>query len=98
MAKGYWVFPAAQASSPIDLIVVNDDGARLLQVKKNAVRVGPGRKRKARIHRTRSDFQKALEVEMVYVNVKTREVFVTDHHYHANRKRPTELDDPLPKI
>ena len=98
MQLGYWVFNPTQSHSPIDLIIVNEDGPILIQVKKNAVRVNPGRKRSARIHRMRSQLQKDLNVQFVYVNVETREVFVTDHNFHANRQRPTELNDPLPKI
>ena len=98
MRQGYWVFPAAQGSSPVDLVVVNEDGVRLIQVKKNAERTNPGRHRTARIHRVRTDLQKALGVEMVYVDPIERTVFVTDHNFHANRQQPTELNDPLPKI
>ncbi len=98
MRQGYWVFPAAQGTSPIDLVVVNEDGMHLIQVKKDAGRVNPGRNRSARIHRVRSQLQKDLGVQFVYVNIDTREVFVTDHNFHANRRRPTELDNPLPKI
>tara|TARA_B100000676_G_scaffold247016_1_gene250087 strand:+ start:416 stop:646 length:231 start_codon:yes stop_codon:yes gene_type:complete len=50
----YWVFNPVQSHSPIDLIIVNEDGPTLIQVKKDAVRVNPGRKRSARIHRKRS--------------------------------------------
>ena len=48
MRQGYWVFPAAQGSSPIDLVVVNEDGMHLIQVKKDAGRVNPGRNKSAR--------------------------------------------------
>jgi hypothetical protein len=83
---GYWVFPAVQGSSPVDLVIVNADGVRLIQVKKNASRVNPGRKIASRIHSGRSDLQKALGVEMVYVDLESRSVFVSDHEYHAKRK------------
>ena len=86
----------AQAHSPIDLIIVNEDGPTLIQVKKNAVRVNPGRKRSARIHRMRSQLQKDLGVQFVYVNVDTREVFVTDHDFHANREPAAANDDEKP--
>jgi hypothetical protein len=76
---GYWVFPAVQGSSPIDLVIVNADGARLIQVKKDGSRVNPGRKIASRIHRARSDLQKTLGVEMVYVNPDSRDVFVSNH-------------------
>ena len=77
-------------------MIVNEDGARLLQVKKDAG--NPGHNRSARIHRPRSELQKALNVEMVYVDPIERTVFVTDHNFHSNQKRPAELDGPLPKI
>ena len=80
--EGYWVFMASQGASPIDLIAVNENGPRLLQGKKDTTRINPGRKTPARIHRLRSAIQKHLGVEMVYVDVDTREVFVTDHDYH----------------
>jgi len=83
---GYWVFPAVQGSSPIDLVIVDADGARLIQVKKDASRVNPGRKIASRIHRRRSDLQKALGVEMVYVDPESRSVFVSNHQYHAKPK------------
>ena len=78
----YWVFPAGQNASPIDLVIVNQHGVRLIQVKKDGQRTNPGRNKQARIHRTRSDLQKQLGVEMVYVNPDTRSVNVTDHDYH----------------
>ena len=40
----------------------------------------------------RSQLQKDLGVQFVYVNVDTREVFVTNHDYPANRK-PAAADD-----
>ena len=80
--EGYWVFPASQGSSPIDLVAVNEHGVRLLQVKKDSQRINPGRKTPVRIHRLRSEMQKHLGVEMVYVNPDTRSVNVTDHDYH----------------
>ena len=40
----------------------------------------------------RSQLQKDLGVQFVYVNVDTREVFVTDHDFHANRK-PAAAND-----
>ena len=80
--EGYWVFPASQGSSPIDLVIVNQHGVRLIQVKKDGQRTNPGRKAPARIHRSRSEIQKRLGVEMVYVNVDTRAITVTDHDYH----------------
>lgn len=83
---GYWVFPAVQGSSPVDLVIINEDGVRLIQVKKDAERRNPGRKRSARIHRIRTDLQKALGVEMVYVDPVERTVYVTDHNYNAKRK------------
>lgn len=93
MRLGYWVFNPAQGHSPIDLIIVNEDGPILIQVKKDAARVNPGRNRCARIHRKRSELQKALDVQFVYVNVTTREVFITDHDYHANRKAAAANDN-----
>ena len=80
--EGYWVFPASQGSSPIDLVAVNEHGVRLLQVKKDGQRKNPGRNKQARIHRSRSGLQKHLGVEMVYVNPDKRSVTVTDHDYH----------------
>ncbi len=73
---------ASQGSSPIDLVAVNEHGVRLPQIKKDGQRTNPGRKAPARIHRLRSEIQKHLGVEMIYVNVDTRPVFVTDHGYH----------------
>lgn len=90
---GYWVFNPAQSHSPIDLIIVNEDGPTLIQVKKDAGRVNPGRNRSARIHRVRSQLQKDLGVQFVYVNVDTREVSITDHDYHANRKAAAANDN-----
>ncbi len=93
MQLGYWVFNPTQSHSPIDLIIVNEDGPILIQAKKNAVRVNPGRKRSTRIHRMRSQLQKHLGVQFVYVNVDTREVFVTNQDYHANRKAAAANDN-----
>ena len=87
------MFNAAQSHSPIDLIIVNKDGPILIQAKKNAVRVNPGRKSSARINRMRSQLQKDLGVQFVYVNLDTREVFVTDHDFHANRKAAAANDN-----
>ena len=84
---------ASQGSSPIDLIAVNEHGVRLLQVKKDNERVSPGRSKASRIHRGRTDLQKQLGVEMVYVTLDTRAVTVTDHDYHANRKAAAANDN-----
>ena len=84
---------SARQDNPIDLIIVNEDGPTLIQVKKDAARVNPGRNRSARIHRGRTQLQKDLGVQFVYVNVDTREVFVTDHDYHANRKTVAANDN-----
>ena len=51
-------------------------------MKKDGQRINPGRKTPVRIHRKRSDLQKHLGVEMVYVNPDTRSVTVTDRDYH----------------
>jgi hypothetical protein len=91
--EGYFIFMASQGSSPIDLIAVNEHGVRLLQVKKDSERVSPGRLKASRIHRGRTDLQKQLGVEMVYVNLDTRVVTVTDHEYHANRKAVAAAND-----
>jgi len=56
-------------------------------VKKDASRVNPGRKIASRIHRGRSDLQKSLGVEMVYVNPESRSVFVSNHQYHKKQKK-----------
>ena len=42
---GYWVFYLSQSYSPIDLVIVNEEGVQLIQVKKDAGRVNPGRNR-----------------------------------------------------
>ena len=86
--KGYLVFITTQATSPIDMVVVNGAGVRLLQIKKDSGRVNPGRKKNTRIHRVRSALQKKLGVEMIYVDIETRGVFVSDHDYHAKRAKP----------
>jgi len=84
---------SARQDNPIDLIIVNEDGPTLIQVEKDAARVNPGRNRCARIHRVRSQLQKDLGVQFVYVNVDTREVFVTDHDYHVNRRAAAANDN-----
>ena len=83
---------ASQGSSPIDLIAVNEHGVRLLQVKKDSERVSPGRLKASRIHRGRTDLQKQLGVEMVYVTLDTRAVTITDQ-VHANRKAVAAAND-----
>jgi hypothetical protein len=93
MRLGYWVFNPAQGHSPIDLIIVNEDGPTLIQVKKDAGRINPGRNRSARIHRVRSQLQKDLDVQFVYVNVDTREVSITDHDYHASPRGAAANDN-----
>lgn len=85
---GYLVFITTQNTSPIDLIIVNERGPRLLQIKKDSGRVNPGRRKNTRIHRVRTNLQKKLGVEMIYVDIKTRSVFVSDHNYHARRAKP----------
>ena len=77
----------------IDLVAVNEDGVQLIQVKKKAERVNPGRSKPARIPRVRTQLQKELNVQFVYVNVDTREVSITDHDYHANRKAAAANDN-----
>ena len=63
MTRVYWIFMASQSCSPIDLIAVNENGPRLLQVKKNDTRVDLGRSKPARIHRVRTELQKQLNRE-----------------------------------
>ena len=89
---GYWVFYPSQSHSPIDLVIVNEEGVQPIQVKKDAGRVNPGRNRSARIYRKRTPLQKSLGVQFVYVNVDTRRVYLADHNYHANRKPPAAND------
>ena len=84
---------SARQDNPIDLIIVKEDGPTLIKVKKDAGRVDPGRNRSARIHRVRTQLQKDLGVQFVYVNVDTREVSITDHDYHANRKAAAANDN-----
>ena len=84
--KGYWCFPSMHASSPIDLIAIKKDADVLfLQIKKDAKRLNKGRSKKERLHRARSTLQKRLNVTMCYVDLKTGQVFVTDHKYHEKR-------------
>ena len=64
------------------MIAVDENGPRLLQIKKDTTRITPGPKAPARIDRLRTEIQDSLGVEMVYVNVDTRAATVTDHEYH----------------
>ena len=77
--RSVWLIPL---TLPIGLVIVNEHGVRLLQIKKDGQRTNPGRKAPARIHRARSEIQKHRGVEMVYMNVDTRAITVTDHDYH----------------
>ena len=86
---GYFTFTPLSSSSPIDLIIVNADGTRLIQIKKDSRRVNPGRTNPARINRKRTDLQKKLGVEMVYVEIETGAVYETDHDYHSTAKADT---------
>ena len=86
MREGYRVFTASHGSSPIDLVIVNQHGVRLIQVKKDGQRTNPDRNKYFRIHRKRSDLQKQLGVAIVYVNPDKRSVTVTDHDYHKAAK------------
>lgn len=92
---GCLVFVTTQNTSPIDLVVIDDNAVRLLQIKKDSDRVNPGRTRNSRIHRVRTALQKQLGVEMVYVNMETRSIFTTNHDYHKSRKKvtATKTDD-----
>ena len=80
--EGYWGFPANQNAPPINLVAVTEQGVGLIQVKKDGQITNPGRNKEVRIHRTRSDLQKQLGVEMVHVNPDKRSVTATDHDYH----------------
>ena len=80
------------------MVIVNKERVLLIRVKKEAVRVNPGRSKNTCIHRVRSELQKALSVQFVDVDMDTPEVFVKDHNFHANRARPIDSNDPLPKI
>nr|AKH47268.1 hypothetical protein [uncultured marine virus] len=86
---GYFTFTPLSSSSPIDLIIVNGDGTRLIQIKKDSKRVNPGRSKPARINRKRTDLQKKLGVEMVYVDIGTGTVAETDHNYPSRGKTDT---------
>ena len=88
MREGYRVLTASHGSSPIDLVIVNQHGVRLIQVKKDGHghRTNPDRNKYFRIHRKRSNLQKQLGVAIVYVNQDKRSVTVTDHDYHKVAK------------
>ena len=76
---GYRAFTASHGSSPIDLVIVNQHGVRLIQVKVDGRRKNPNRNKYFRIHRKRSDLKKQLGVAIVYVDPDKRLVTVTDH-------------------
>jgi hypothetical protein len=86
---GYFTFTPLSSSSPIDLVIVNADGTRLIQVKKNSERVNPGRRHPTRINRKRTALQKSLGVQMVYVDIATGNVAETDHDYLSRGKADT---------
>lgn len=86
---GYFTFTPTSNASPIDLVIVNSEGTRLIQIKKESKRVNPGRTTPVRINRKRSDLQKLLGVEMVYVDIATGNVAETDHKYPSRGKTDT---------
>jgi len=78
VTKGYYVFsPVVHQQGPIDIICVNDDGdIVLIDAKYDSQRINPGRKKPARIHRTRNEVQKLLGVRIAYVT-KNKDIHFT---------------------
>lgn len=75
--EGYYVFSPLGSQSPIDVVAVDKSGRSFFfDAKKDARRANPGRKKKARIHRLRTDLQKQMGVRMAYVDLETGNVHI----------------------
>lgn len=74
---GFYCFLPFRGNGPIDIYAVHPDYGELrLDIKTDRLRVSPGRKVPARIHRQRTDIQKRLNVFMGYVDVDQRRLHV----------------------
>ena len=82
MNKGYYPFRAIMPVGPIDIVAINEVGdTMLLDVKCLNRRVTPGAGRNVpqKIHRTRTPIQKALGVQLIYVDLETGDVHLVEH-------------------
>ena len=79
MNKGYYPFRAIMPVGPIDIVAINEVGdTMLLDVKCLNRRLLHGKLHT--ISRPRSDLQKALGVNIVYVDIQTGDIHLVDHH------------------
>ena len=77
LRQDMYVFKPEATSCPVDVIAISKKGTiYLFDAKKDAARLGAGRKNKQRIHRALTPFQKLLGVRMAYVDINTRNVHI----------------------
>jgi len=76
---GYWVFTTTMLG-PVDIVAIrgNPPEVRLFDVKASSV--------KRRKHRLRTKTQKALGVQLIYVNPEKEEIYFP---YHRDADEPT---------
>jgi hypothetical protein len=77
LRQDMYVFKPEATMCPVDVIAISKKGTiYLFDAKKDAARTWPGRKKKTRIHRALTPFQKLLGVRMAYVDINTRNVHI----------------------
>ena len=75
--RGYYVFSPLSSQSPVDVVAVDEEGrCFLFDAKKDALRINPGRKKRDRIYRVRTDLQKQMGVRKAYVELETGNVHI----------------------
>jgi len=98
LRQDMYVFKPEATSCPVDVIAISKEGKiYLLDAKKDAERIWPGRKSKQRIYRALTPFQKLLGVRMAYVNIDTRRVYIVPPLDTKSTPKPKTESTSKPK-
>ena len=98
LRQDMYVFKPEATACPVDVIAISKNGTiYLLDAKKDATRLGPGRKNKQRIHRALTPFQRLLGVRMAYVDINTRNVHKVPPLKVESTSKPKTKSTPKPK-
>ena len=98
LRQDMYVFKPEATACPVDVIAISKNGTiYLLDAKKDATRLGPGRKNKQRIHRALTPFQRLLGVRMAYVDINTRNVQSRKYLQTQDQKYPQTQNRKYPQ-
>ena len=80
--QGFWVFVPLGQHGPIDIIAISKSGrAHYFDVKTLS-----RRKNGRPVARVKKDFQKMIDLQLLYVDITTRDVFISGTRAEANSR------------